>query len=42
MRVLSYIVIPYEDYTANEAYTYLLEYILKNLLDYKDYEFIKL
>ena len=26
----------------HEAYTYLLEYILKNVLDYKDYEFIKL
>ena len=25
-----------------KAYTYLLEYILKNVLDYKDYEFIKL
>ena len=26
----------------NEAYTYLLEYILKNVLDYKDYELVKL
>ena len=26
----------------HEVYTYLLEYILKNVLDYKAYEFIKL
>ena len=42
MRVLSYIGIPCVDYDANEAYTYLLEYILKNVLDYKNYELVKL
>ena len=42
MRVLSYIGIPCVEYAANEAYTYLLEYILTNVLDYKDYELVKL
>ena len=42
MRILSYIGIPYVEYAANEAYTYLLEYILTNVLDYKNYELVKL
>lgn len=42
MRVLSYIGIPCVEYAGNEAYTYLLEYILTNVLDYKGYELVKL
>lgn len=42
MRVLSYIGIPCVEYEANKAYTYLLEYILIKVLDYNDYEFVKL
>ena len=42
IRVLSYIGIPCVEYAANEAYTYLLEYILTNVLDYKGYELVKL
>lgn len=40
MRILSYVGIPCVEYEANEAYTYLLEYLLLNILDYNDYEFI--
>ena len=40
MRMLSFINIPCIYGEANEAYTYLLEYILVELLDYNNYEFI--
>lgn len=42
MRVLSYIGIPCVEFEANEAYTYLLEYLLMNVLDYGNYESINL
>ncbi len=42
IRVLSYIGIPCIENEANEAYTYLLEHILSKVLDYKDYELVKL
>lgn len=38
MRILSYVGIPCVEYEANEAYTYLLEYLLLNVLDYNNYE----
>lgn len=40
MHTLSYINIPCIPHEANEAYTYLLEYLLVKLLDYNDYEHI--
>lgn len=40
MHTLSYVNIPCIPHEANEAYTYLLEYILIKVLDYKDYEHI--
>ena len=42
MRTLSYIGIPCLEFEANEAYTYLLEYLLVNILDYANYESINL
>lgn len=42
MRILSYINIPCIPDEANEAYTYLLEYILTKVLDYNDYELVNL
>lgn len=42
MRILSYIGIPCVEYEANESYTYLLEYILINVLDYNNYKHINL
>lgn len=40
MRALSYIGISCYDNEPNEPYTYMLEYILEKVLDYKDYELI--
>ena len=40
IRVLSFIGIPCFENEANEAYTYLLEYLLVKVLDYNDYELI--
>lgn len=40
MRVLSFIGIPCFENEANEAYTYLLEYILEQVLDFNNYELI--
>lgn len=42
MRILSFINIPCLENESNEAYTYLLEYILYNVLDYNNYELVKL
>lgn len=40
MRVLSFIGIPCFENEANEPYTYLLEYILEQVLDFNNYELI--
>lgn len=40
MHMLSYINIPCVPNGSNEAYTYLLEYLLVKVLDYNDYELI--
>lgn len=40
MRILSFIGIPCFANEANEAYTYLLEYILEQVLDFNNYELI--
>ena len=42
MHTLSYVGIPCVPHGANEAYTYLLEYLLVRVLDYNDYELVKL
>ena len=42
MHTLSYVGIPCIPHEANEAYTYLLEYLLVRVLDYNDYELVKL
>lgn len=42
MHILSYINIPCIPNEANEAYTYLLQYILVNLLDYNNYKLINI
>ena len=42
MHILSYVGIPCVPHGANEAYTYLLEYLLIRVLDYNDYELVKL
>ncbi|AXF52150.1 MAG: hypothetical protein [crAssphage sp. isolate ctcc615] len=42
MHTLSYINIPCIPHEANEAYTYLLEHILVNVLDYNNYELINI
>ena len=40
IRVLSFIGIPCFENEANEPYTYLLEYILEQVLDFNNYELI--
>lgn len=42
IHILSYVNIPCIPHEANEAYTYLLEYLFVKVIDYNDYEFIKL
>lgn len=42
MHTLSYINIPVIPHGANEAYTYLLEYLLVRVLDYNNYELINI
>lgn len=42
MHTLSFVNIPCIQYEANEAYTYLLDYILVKILDYNDYKLIKI
>ena len=42
MGILSFIGIPCFDNEANEPYTYLLEYILKQVLDFNDYKLINI
>lgn len=42
MRTLSFIGIPCFENEANEPYTYLLEYILEQVLDFNNYKLIKL
>lgn len=42
MRILSFIGIPCFDNEANEPYTYLLEYILKQVLDFNNYKLINI
>lgn len=42
MRVLSFIGIPCFDNEANEPYTYLLEYILEQVLDFNNYKLINI
>lgn len=42
MHTLSYVNIPCIMHESNEAYTYLLEYLLVRVLDYKNYELVKL
>lgn len=42
MHALSYVGIPCLPDSPNEAYTYLLEYLLTNILDYDNYEIINL
>lgn len=41
-HVLSYVGIPHIPHAANEAYNYLLEYILKHILYYSDYTLINI
>lgn len=40
MRILSFIGIPCFENEANEPYTYLLEYILEQVLDFNNYKLI--
>ena len=40
IKVLSFVGIPCFENEANEAYTYLLEYILQQVLDFNNYELI--
>lgn len=42
MRVLSFVGIPCVANESNEAYTYLLEYILEKILDYDNYKIINI
>lgn len=42
MRICSYINIPCAPYEANESYTYMLEHLLINVLDYDNYEIINI
>lgn len=42
MRILSFIGIPCFDNEANEPYTYLLEYILEQVLDFNNYKLINI
>ena len=42
MRVLSFIGIPCFENEANEPYTYLLEYILEQVLDFNNYKLINI
>ena len=42
MRTLSFIGIPCFENEANEPYTYLLEYILEQVLDFNDYKLINI
>ena len=42
MRILSFIGIPCFENEANESYTYLLEYILEQVLDFNDYKLINI
>lgn len=42
LHTLSYVNIPCIFNDSNEAYTYLLEYLLVKVLDYNDYELVKL
>lgn len=42
MHMLSYVGIPIIENNANESYTYLLEYILIDILDYNNYKIINL
>ena len=42
MRILSFIGIPCFENEANEPYTYLLEYILEQVLDFNDYKLINI
>lgn len=42
IHCLSYVGIPLYNDEANEPYTYLLEYILTQVLDYDNYEFINI
>lgn len=39
---LSYVGIPFIPHEANEAFTYFLEYLVKEVLDYDNYELINL
>lgn len=40
IRMLSYLNIPCIENDGNEPYTYLLEYLLRNVLDYNDYKLV--
>lgn len=42
MHTLSYVNIPCIPHEANESYTYLLEYLLVQVLDYNNYEIVNL
>lgn len=42
IRCLSYVGVPLYHGESNEPYTYLLEYLLANVLDYDNYEIINL
>lgn len=42
MRILSFVGIPCFENEANEPYTYLLEYILEQVLDFNNYELINI
>ena len=39
---MSYVGIPFIEHGSNEAFTYLLEYILSHVLDYENYKLINL
>ena len=40
MHILSFVGVSYIEGDSNEPYTYLLEYLLENILDYNDYKLI--
>lgn len=42
MHVLSYVGIPCIPHESNEAYTYLMEYLMERVLEYDDYNIINL
>ena len=42
IHVLSYIGIPCIPHESNEAYTYLMEYLMERVLEYDDYNIINL